>query len=292
MVYERNQTALLWHHRKCHSKAWHLSRRFCLIPWDRPLNSFRKISREDGVYPDILEASLNRLTDHGMDIMDALKIDNERDFYYHATNESFSFPVDVHMNDGKENDFGNGFYLGESLRQSSTWGKLGTSTRIYRFAKSRFAGLSFFDFNDGKTLDWLNYIAINRKKINPSEYPPLIEKHMKKVEGFDVIRGKIADSFSFHILEKLFVDLLDVDQAEYCTVIMALGNQLCLKNQEFASKLEADELIIYDSSLSDYFLNHSKKIQEKQDANVDKILSDIPDKSRLWSRLLKEKYDR
>ena len=251
---------------------------------------YRYVTGEVNVPFDVLSNVLDLLYVHGVDIIKVLDIQDEDDYYYHATAKEIEFPVDVHRNDGESRDFGYGFYLGENLRQSSTWGKLGYSTIIYRFKKDKFAHLNFLDFNEMKPIDWLNFVAINRKKVSYGQYPKLFEKYAKVSNGKDVIKGKIADSFSYEVLELLYKDKLDIDQAKYATTIMALGNQYCLKNDAFGKALEPDELIRYDQTLSEYFLHYSGVIQQSQDKIIEKIIRNPPKKERLFSEYMK-KYE-
>ena len=252
---------------------------------------YRYINGETKIPLEILISLLDLVYDHGVDIVQILGIENENQYLYHATSSEIIFPIDVHINDGKQNDFGNGFYLGENLRQSSTFGKLGYSTIIYRFKREKFKDLQVLDFNSLKTIDWLNYIAINRRKIAFQDYPSLFIKYQKLTKDKDIIKGKIADSFSYEILESLYENKLDIDQAEYCSKIMALGNQYCLKNEEFASILEADEMIRYDKTLSAYFRHLAVIISQKQNKNVETILKRVPNPDRVFSKYLGDKYE-
>lgn len=248
---------------------------------------YRYMSGETNVPVDVLTKLLDLAYYHGVDITKILNIADEDEYYYHATASEIKFPINVHINDGESRDFGYGFYLGENLRQSSTWGKLGSSTIIYRFKRDKFKELSILDFNKMKSIDWLNYVAINRKKIDYQNYPKLFEKYFKLERNTDLIVGKIADSFSYEVLELLYKDKIDIDQAEYATKIMALGNQLCLKNELFGVSLIPDEVIRYDNTLSEYFLHYSDLIQERENNNIELIINRTPNKERLFSNYIK-----
>lgn len=248
---------------------------------------YRYMSGETTVPVDVLTKLLNLAYYHGVDITKILNIADEDEYYYHATASEIKIPINVHINDGESRDFGYGFYLGENLRQSSTWGKLGSSTIIYRFKRDKFKELSILDFNKMKSIDWLNYVAINRKKIEYQNYPKLFEKYFKLERNTDLIVGKIADSFSYEVLELLYKDKIDIDQAEYATKIMALGNQLCLKNELFGASLIPDEVIRYDNTLSEYFLHYSDLIQERENNNIELIINRTPNKERLFSNYIK-----
>ena len=98
---------------------------------------YRYITGETKVPIDVLTNILDLLYDHGIDIIKVLNIEDEDEYYYHATDVEISLPINVHINDGDNRDFGFGFYLGENIRQSSMWGKLGHSTNIYRFKRTK-----------------------------------------------------------------------------------------------------------------------------------------------------------
>lgn len=248
---------------------------------------YRYMSGETNVPVDVLTKLLDLAYYHGVDITKILNIADEDEYYYHATASEIKFPINVHINDGESRDFGYGFYLGENLRQSSTWGKLGSSTIIYRFKRDKFKELSILDFNKMKSIDWLNYVAINRKKIEYQNYPKLFEKYFKLERNTDLIVGKIADSFSYEVLELLYKDKIDIDQAEYATKIMALGNQICLKNEIFGINLVPDEVIKYDDTLSEYFLHYADLIQQRENNNIEMIINRPPNKERLFSKYIK-----
>ena len=252
---------------------------------------YRYISGDSKIPLNVLTNLLDLVYEFGISIVDVLGIEDEDQYYYHATSVDITFPIDVHINDGHDTDFGFGFYLGENLRQSSTWGKLGYSTNIYRFKREKFKDLKVLDFNNLKPIDWLNYVAINRHKIEPEQFPSLFKKYMKLEKGYDLIKGKIADSFSYEVLELLYMDRVDINQAEYSTNIMALGNQYCLKNPVFAVNLEADELFRYDKTLSDYFHHYAEIIQQKQDKKIELILKRPPNPNFIFSKYLKDKYE-
>ena len=248
---------------------------------------YRYLKGDQPVPYEVLANLLDLIYDHGIDIIRLLGIQDEDQYFYHATGSNIRFPIDVHINDGEKRDFGHGFYMGENLRQSSTWGKLGYSTSIYRFKRDKFVGLPILDFNALKAIDWLNYVAINRQKIKYQQYPSLFEKYRKMEKGKALIKGKIADSFSYEVLELLYRDKLDVDQAEFSTKLMALGNQFCLKDDAFAKNLEADEVIRYDTTLSRYFLHYAEEVQQKQNKHIETLIKNPPKKDRLFSEYLK-----
>lgn len=202
----------------------------------------------------LLSQAMTLLTNAGVNPLEAPSIPDEKDHYYHAAPVPLQGPIDVFKNLNNHNDFGGGFYLGESLLQSSSYQK-GKSSELYlyRFKKDRFTNLNFFDFDQRPSLEWFLFIAINRGKIGKDKYARIIVDLRNKLSSYDALRGKIADSFTFQIIEGLFADTYDLDQAEAYFVILALGDQLCIKNNSFAEKLEPDELYILSPGVKKYF---------------------------------------
>ncbi len=248
-----------------------------------PARISRYLSGSEVVPDAVFAFAMDALSARMLDPSSLFPLSDEADYYYHATTMEIVFPIDVHWNDGGYNDFGNGFYLGESFRQAITWGKESSPTSIYCFHKSKFRKAKEYVFSNA--LDWLFYVGLNRGKVLSMAYPEYETSLKKAIARYDVIRGSIADSFSFNVIELLFAGRFDVDQAEAATVIMALGNQRVIKSQEFASSLLPDRLIKLDKTLSRYFLYYGQKAQHGFDALISGLLEKSPNEERKFARL-------
>jgi hypothetical protein len=251
----------------------------------------RYLSGENNVPPAVLKKTMQLLTNSGINPLDALGIENEKQYYYHACATPLNGPVDVFHNEGTRNDFGTGFYLGESLLQSASYTREGASSLcLYRFARAKFKKLKVFDFDERPILDWFIYIAINRQKIDEKKYGELLADFRQKIAGYDLVRGKIADSFTFQIIEGLFNGVYDIDQAEVCSVILALGDQLCLKNSSFGKTLEADELYTFEPTVALYFSSYGEERRESHDESTKEILNQPYDPNKLFAKILEKRY--
>ena len=261
---------------------------FSLLVGKSPARISRYLSGEDRIPDNVFAFVMDALIARLIDPSSLFPLSDEDEFYYHATSGEIIFPIDVHFNDGRYNDFGNGFYLGESFRQALTWGKEKKPTIVYCFRKSRFKKAKEVQLSD--TLDWLFYVGLNRGKIRPMAYPEYEAQLRKSLSACDVVRGKIADSFSFNVIESLFAGKLDIDQAEACTVLMALGDQRVIKNQDFASSLTPDRIIKLDSILSDYFLYYGQKAQHGFDSLISETLKTPPKKERTIESIIGKRH--
>lgn len=120
------------------------------------------------------------------------------------------------------NDFGKGFYCGESLEQSAMFvsSYLDSSMYIMDFDP---AGLKYVQL--GVTRDWMLMIAYFRKKLNDYAKHPMIQALLSRLEGVDYIIAPIADNRMFEIIDS-FIDgeITDV-QCQHCLSATNLGNQ-------------------------------------------------------------------
>src|SRR5574344_889512 len=255
-----------------------------------PTTVYRYVKGEVGTPEEVFSEIMSRLQRNEINPLECLGIENEEDFYFHSAPSPLVGDIDVNYNRDSLADFGHGFYLGKTLRQSASWAKRpGGPIYIYRFKREKFSKLVPYRFDQDHVFDWLCFIALNRHKI-PDQYAPRIAYAFAKMEDYDFIEGKITDSFSFQIIEGFFQGIYDLDQAVLCTKILALGDQLCLKKKEFASALQPDELYILDSTISRYFASLGKEKQSQQDQDSQRILQRTPNPEKVFANLLKKNY--
>lgn len=120
------------------------------------------------------------------------------------------------------NDFGKGFYCGESLEQSAMFvsGYPESSLYIIDFDPS---GLKYVQL--GVTRDWMLMIAYFRKRLDAYAGHPIIRELLSRLEDVDYIIAPIADNRMFEIIDS-FIDgeITDV-QCQHCLSATNLGNQ-------------------------------------------------------------------
>ena len=262
---------------------------FSLIVEKNPSTISLYRSGKRAVPLDVLEKleSLLRLAD--VDIISLLPVKQEG-YLYHSTTNLIQGDIDPFFNVGALNDFGYGFYLGENLRQAATWGKTGKQTLIYCFPSSALDGCNIYSFSSRPAWYWLTFIGYNRQKFSPSDYPRLSSNLARLSNDYDVVCGKIADSFNYAIIENMFAGRIDVDQAEMASVIIALGNQYCVKSREAASKLVPEEILEFDETLSEYFLRYRSKRESELESITKNILSRPGTPERMFKAILEKRH--
>lgn len=150
---------------------------------------------------------------------------NDRIILFHGAKNHIDGEVSVDKSRGT-NDFGKGFYCGESLEQSAMFvsGFQDSSLYIYEFDKAGLSGTQFF-----VDRDWMLTIAYFRGRLTEYAEHPIIQKLIERIAGKDYILAPIADNRMFEIIDS-FIDgeITDV-QCRHCLSATNLGNQYVLK---------------------------------------------------------------
>lgn len=163
------------------------------------------------------------------------------------------------------NDFGRGFYCGESLEQSAMFVANYPESSLYilEFDKT---DLSYTQLNVDR--DWMLLIAYFRNKLNDYAKHPVILDLLSKLEGVDYIVAPIADNRMFEIIDS-FIDgeITDV-QCQHCLSATNLGNQYVFVTDKALSQLQILRRCYLASDEKSYYLSYK---QEESRVGNDKV---------------------
>lgn len=163
------------------------------------------------------------------------------------------------------NDFGRGFYCGESLEQSAMFVANYPESSLYilEFDKT---DLSYTQLNVDR--DWMLLIAYFRNKLNDYAKHPVILDLLSKLEGVDYIVAPIADNRMFEIIDS-FIDgeITDV-QCQHCLSATNLGNQYVFVTDKALSQLQILRHCYLASDEKRYYLSYK---QEESRVGNDKV---------------------
>ena len=163
------------------------------------------------------------------------------------------------------NDFGRGFYCGESLEQSAMFVANYPESSLYilEFDKT---DLSYTQLNVDR--DWMLLIAYFRNKLNDYAKHPVILDLLSKLEGVDYIVAPIADNRMFEIIDS-FIDgeITDV-QCQHCLSATNLGNQYVFATDKALSQLQILRHCYLASDEKSYYLSYK---QEESRVGNDKV---------------------
>lgn len=165
----------------------------------------------------------------------------------------------------RTNDFGRGFYCGESLEQSAMFVANYPESSLYilEFDKT---DLSYTQLNVDR--DWMLLIAYFRNKLNDYAKHPVILDLLSKLEGVDYIVAPIADNRMFEIIDS-FIDgeITDV-QCQHCLSATNLGNQYVFVTDKALSQLQILRHCYLASDEKSYYLSYK---QEESRVGNDKV---------------------
>lgn len=132
----------------------------------------------------------------------------------------------------KNRDFGKGFYLGESVRQSVSFVSLYENSSLYIFNFNR-KGAKIKEFNVDR--DWMLIIAYFRGRINKYKDSKIIKDLLKELESIDVVIAPIADNTMYSILNDFINGTITDKQCLNALSANRLGKQHVFLNDRIIS---------------------------------------------------------
>ena len=162
------------------------------------------------------------------------------DGFYHGSRQGIEGDIDPNRNVKSTLDFGHGFYLGTTFKQSSTFvaaedhGK----DRVYKFSFS-LEGLDVLELRD---IRWVLFVAYNRHQIPNTEENANLNRQIRRVinHGYDVIVGPIADDKMAISMTNFFSNTITYGQLIDCLTQLKIGDQYCLKTQKACKNLKCE----------------------------------------------------
>lgn len=201
---------------------------------------------------------------------------------FHGTPDKIVVPT---YGKGKvKHDYGQGFYLTESIDLAKEWAVCRPNEKngwVHKYQLD-IDGLKILDFQDKGVLTWLAELMKHRDAADSKRYRMLaskfIEKYGIETDEYDVIKGWRADASYFYIAKEFVRDNIDMDILEELLSLGGLGIQYCIKSELAYSKLHEveDELLTvqYDEFNEKYNKRDAaarKKMRELVDSDANKV---------------------
>ena len=163
------------------------------------------------------------------------------------------------------NDFGKGFYCGESLEQSALFVAAYPSSSIYVTSFSP-QGCKKASYEVDQ--NWMLTVAWYRGKLLPYADHPAIKKLVKRVEGADYIVAPIADNRMFEIIDS-FIDgeITDI-QCQHCLSATNLGKQYVFVSEKALGQVRLIERCFLSTAEKKDYLSAK---QEESRIGTDKV---------------------
>lgn len=182
----------------------------------------------------------------------------------------------------ENNDFGKGFYCGESLEQSAMFvaNYPNSSLYILQFEKS---DLKFTEFNVDN--NWMLLVAYFRKKLTEYEDHPVIKELLLKIKDVDYIIAPIADNRMFEIIDSFIEGEITDIQCQHCLSATNLGKQYVFVTENSIKNLEILRHCYLSASEKEFYLtskrdsskisNDKVKVARKAYRNQGKYIEEI-----------------
>ena len=148
---------------------------------------------------------------------------------FHGAKRSFSMPIDFATNSKSTNDFGGGFYLGETFEQGANYISVLNQSIVYCF-NLNLNDLKIYKFN--VNTEWMITIAYFRGWLDDYKDSSLIQKLISKISNYDVIVAPIADNRMFDIIAEFVENEITDEQCRHALAATNLGFQYVLKTNK------------------------------------------------------------
>lgn len=181
-------------------------------------------------------------------------LSHDEKLLFHGSKGEIKGNIDVNFGRGN-NDFGQGFYTGESYEQAVSF--------IYTYDDPSVYFVSFDD-SDLKCKrysvdrEWMMTIAYYRETLDKYENHPLIKKIIKESRDCDYIIAPIADNKMFETINEFIEGNLTDEQCKHCLAATNLGMQYVFLTEKAASRLK----IVERCYVCDKEREHYKKLKE------------------------------
>ena len=162
-------------------------------------------------------------------------VDKENVILFYRTKKPLCRPIDFINNSKSTNDFGIGFYFGETFEQAANYISALNQNIVYCF-RLNLNDLKIYKFN--VDAEWMIAIAYFRGRLNDYKDSPLIKGLINKLSSYDVIIAPIADNRMFDIIAEFVESEITDEQCRHALAATNLGFQYVLKTNKALKNIE------------------------------------------------------
>ena len=156
---------------------------------------------------------------------------------FHGAKNMIDGNIDI-VHSKSRNDFGQGFYCGESFEQASLFvsGFDQSSVYVISFDSQNLSHLKY-----KVNQEWMLTIAYYRGKLKEYENSPRLQSLIKKLNDVDYIIAPIADNRMFQIIDSFISGEITDEQCKHCLEATNLGYQYVFKTQKALAQVRIVE---------------------------------------------------
>lgn len=170
---------------------------------------------------------------------------------FHGAKSEIDGSIDVNF--GRlSNDFGQGFYAGESYEQAVFFVTAFENSSAY-FLDFENKGLKCKQYNVNQ--DWMMTIAYYRGTLKKYKDHPKVKKLVEESRNCDYIIAPIADNRMFQIINSFIAGEITDEQCKHCLAATNLGFQYVFINEKAASQINLLERCYISVNEKEYYKN-------------------------------------
>ncbi len=185
------------------------------------------------------------------------ELENNHILLTHASKEGIIGNISIKYSK-LANDFGPGFYCGDSYNNSISLVSRYPNSSVY-----------FIDFNPESLLKkefkvdlkWMLTIAYFRGKLKKYKESPIIKKIINEIENVDYIIAPIADNRMFQIIDSFIEGEITDEQCKHCLAATNLGLQYVFLNDKAINNLSILERCFISTNERKYYLDKQIEFQ-------------------------------
>lgn len=178
-------------------------------------------------------------------------LESNHKLLFHGAKSEIEGALSIHK--GRlNNDFGQGFYTGESYDQAISF--------ISGFDKSC---VYFLDFEERDlkckkyevNQDWMMTIAYYRGALDEYKDHPVVKKLVEQSRNCDYITAPIADNRMFQIINSFILGEITDEQCKHCLAATNLGYQYVFISEKSLKNVKLIERCYISSNEKEYYKN-------------------------------------
>ena len=176
---------------------------------------------------------------------------SNRKVLFHGAKSEIDGEISVYYG-RKNNDFGQGFYTGESYEQAISFVSGFDHSSVYYFSfDDKNLKCKKYEVNQ----DWMMTIAYYRGTLDEYKNHPKIQSLVQESRDCDYIIAPIADNRMFQIINSFIAGELTDEQCKHCLAATNLGMQYVFISEKAVSQVKMIERCYISNSEREYFKN-------------------------------------
>ena len=184
------------------------------------------------------------------------------------------------------NDFGDGFYLGQTLKQASMWISAFKQSSVYCFYLKDLEKMSVLHFDVG--YDWMLVILYYRQELEGYQLSKHLKQLIEEIEKTDIIIAPIADNQMYDTIEAFRNNRISDVACLHALSANNLGHQFVIKSDKACSKLIPVDRLYLCQEERNYYLSQKEKTAKEGINKTTLAISKYRKEGKLFDEIFKK----